>query len=1347
MPKTGIWLALLAAIAARAATIQVQVVGTTPTQAVLSYTAPDNNACTISVSESSSLSPVVNDVNPALFTGANLDNRPGSVVSGTSRVAVIGKRSADLASDGKFYSRALQAFTAHFFTITCGASSGSGTFTTENPPLGNSAPDTPPFALAAWGNTAWPSIDWTDQTKEYIDPNTGLLLKRVTGPGQQSGGIAPNNPIYYASDLANAWTNPQSILVADGNYATYSGPGGQSNALYVPLNINDQPNWLASEATDDLLLRLTGYADNGTTVTVCLTVDHGQNCTSTPMAMALPAGSGRAAQVTGPKSFPSPLFGGWGQLKIPHEQLTSLTGTVTVNGSSVKWASAGNGVSGYIGATYFPLSLKAGDHILIAGSTPVCPNNDCTIASVGDALDLTLTGNLGSWNGFSTVLNANIPAGATSFAVADASGFIRDLAFGKYAIQFADGSPETVACSTLNGSTFSGCSATSKAHSSGASLTSNAFSLPNFGVLIWKTPGSGGNVYLDSAAYDLAQSSAFFVTDDGSANFCSVQTVSVSYAADGATPLNPPQTGRLCTFPDLFGNPTLYLWVMATGESRLLAEVMSPPGRNIGNMSTGTFDPNNPNVTYFAQNDSSIPSVYQCTYNAANGKYAAFNPGYSSGENPNFTCANITNGAGNDLISQIAKAVPGFNSSYFYRISSFGGMAGGNYISVTVQRGQNSLAYSCWFDVTQPPGSQIVACHDTWSTYPQRWGGAHGAFNQQTSTGWGEIFNTPLTSQSADGIGLYQLAILSIGNNGGQTSLTPGFLDPSTCEQLGVADARWLALGATGRNCIQVTVASEPQNVAPSAADKAQWPSSCNANYAQLQAIQPGDYVTDGGNLFGEQFLVAAKTGAGCSPITLVLARGANQNCASAPTSHASGWTPVMQPTQQCNGNVYWEQASNPTASYADPSNLDTGHTYIGQADNTGNNLIQWTAYSGLYGYNSYGARQGTLPSIIGQSYSYGMNETYPFAGSTAGISANYIQSHPGGQSYQATPPTLGYDGRPLGGAGGGIGTVWYHTVTGPVSGTTQVYQISPALDGPNGNPIESLDRKRLGMVAFAGRFALTDISGANSAIGDLNAYSYCIADFAGECRPGSNAGDRFVNVPEIDLGGVCIAGQLDRNAPCLATSPAHTGEATQYSSGSADPTAAQWRRLGMAFNGPGRTDNYWNVHGIVDGTWVFTTVKWAEGVRSDIVAIKLPPWPQTADGINRSDFVHFALPVQGQPGESVRVRFGYDTNLYCTTRREQCSTGGTQPFSWLKEPQSAAASAGPSSPASSSPASAGPSSPARPSVATTVWTPCAAACEVDIPALSGRVLYYVIDQRDTRGVITPGTIMVAPVP
>src|SRR5262249_12985020 len=152
------------------------------------------------------------------------------------------------------------------------------------------------------------------------------------------------------------------------------------------------------------------------------------------------------------------------------------------------------------------------------------------------------------------------------------------------------------------------------------------------------------------------------------------------------------------------------------------------------------------------------------------------------------------------------------------------------------------------------------------------------------------------------------------------------------------------------------------------------------------------------------------------------------------------------------------------------------------------------------------------------------------------GIGIAYVQSHPGGQMYLSDPPTLGLDGRPIGGAGGGLGTAWYHTISGPAAGTTQVYKISAALDGPAGNAIEFLDRKKAGMVAFAGRFQLHDISGPNSTIADGNTYSYCIADFAGECRPGSSIGDRFVNVPQIDTGGVCIIGLLDRNTPCLAT-------------------------------------------------------------------------------------------------------------------------------------------------------------------------------------------------------------------
>ena len=53
----------------------LNVVGVTATQAIISYSAPDASACNIEVSESQTYSPVVHDVDPALFTGADRDDR------------------------------------------------------------------------------------------------------------------------------------------------------------------------------------------------------------------------------------------------------------------------------------------------------------------------------------------------------------------------------------------------------------------------------------------------------------------------------------------------------------------------------------------------------------------------------------------------------------------------------------------------------------------------------------------------------------------------------------------------------------------------------------------------------------------------------------------------------------------------------------------------------------------------------------------------------------------------------------------------------------------------------------------------------------------------------------------------------------------------------------------------------------------------------------------------------------------------------------------------------------------------------------------------------------------------
>ena len=111
--------------------ITPRVVGTTSTQAVISYTAPDTNACTIVVSESPTLSPVVHDVDATLFTGANLDSRQADLNNGQQRIFVAGKRQSDLALNGKLYSRALQVSTQHYFQVTCGASVASGSFATR----------------------------------------------------------------------------------------------------------------------------------------------------------------------------------------------------------------------------------------------------------------------------------------------------------------------------------------------------------------------------------------------------------------------------------------------------------------------------------------------------------------------------------------------------------------------------------------------------------------------------------------------------------------------------------------------------------------------------------------------------------------------------------------------------------------------------------------------------------------------------------------------------------------------------------------------------------------------------------------------------------------------------------------------------------------------------------------------------------------------------------------------------------------------------------------------------------------------------------------------------------------
>jgi hypothetical protein len=464
------------------ATIPVRVVGTTQTQAVLLYNAPDANACTISVLDSSS-NPV-NDTNLTLFAGADSDLRGGNIATGTSRVTVVGKRTSELAADGKLYSRALQADSLYTFQVSCngGSARGSASFRTRTIPLGNAGPDPFPFNDKGYGNYAYPTVDYADPSKTYVDPQTGILLKRLTTPGYGSPGVFTLFAPFVAYDLAGTWQNVQNVLAQDGQFATYSGPGGPSNSIFVPTpTYQGQRAYMpySENYIDDMKARLNGFGDQQSsvdrTVSVCLTADGGQTCVGNTLTFVLPLAT--ASEISGPGTFPAPFFGGWGAPSIQADWVTAdfagNSPSVTVNHSVV------TNTTPLLVGTYqfaFPSNLRSGMHIRIAGSAPTCPGNDCTIVSGTDATHLTIQQDLGvSFAGAATTLTAAVSGGATSISVANASGFIPNFAM--RSIYFLNVESDSVQCTGLSGNVFSGCTGVTNGHAGGAAVTSSSLRL------------------------------------------------------------------------------------------------------------------------------------------------------------------------------------------------------------------------------------------------------------------------------------------------------------------------------------------------------------------------------------------------------------------------------------------------------------------------------------------------------------------------------------------------------------------------------------------------------------------------------------------------------------------------------------------------------------------------------------------------------------------------------------------------------------------------------------------------------------------------------------------------------
>lgn len=262
-----------------------------------------------------------------------------------------------------------------------------------------------------------------------------------------------------------------------------------------------------------------------------------------------------------------------------------------------------------------------------------------------------------------------------------------------------------------------------------------------------------------------------------------------------------------------------------------------------------------------------------------------------------------------------------------------------------------------------------------------------------------------------------------------------------------------------------------------------------------------------------------------------------------------------------------------------------------------------------------------------------------------------------------------------------------------PEWGTTSVYKMKGV----------TLHRKIAPTHAQSGARMLTDVSSPRTGdiVTDETPWTYCVAERAGECRAGSAANDIFVVVPgrqtrgcgeTVGRGGidVCV---FDRGA---------------YAFGVMEFPTDAWSRKGelqrvisVPFPVPHFQSVYSTARAVSNGKWILTPGGGQR--RGELYMIETPPEPKV-DGVRRDTFVPVMVKVAGAAaGEKALVEFGYaeygmPAEFRCSTRVEACVAESQRvdekdPFAWASEKPAGMA--------------------------------CPKGCEIAVPGLSGRVVYY----------------------
>jgi hypothetical protein len=1326
--------------------------------AVVNYTAPAGaGVCTWEVSQANTFAPLVPDVSTTLFPGSSSDNRAGSVANGNARTFVVGQGGtgieyAPVASDGKRYSRALQANTPHYGRVTCGSNFATVSFSTQNVIPGDQYPGTFwPEDPATPGAVAWPTIDPSAQNVCTVHPVTGLCFQPLLRPDFNSGTTADS--AFHHQYQATGWTTPGNILTDDGALAVTS----NTNPIVVTTNTWELNGPNNGQSLAGITLEIKGYVANAcaagddSRAQVAITRD-GVNPWTPFLDVTLPTqtayGGGVTTNVGDDPTHPVAYMQAWftgAQLiqMVTYRNMTTILndlnprfGNYDRSGNNLTLSypgSAGNGLQW----ENFSTDWVAGSHfILDSGGTPT----ETTISSVTSATQATVAAGSG-------------PTTNGQF-IAPNFGFLirKKTATCSMSIDYVHFQKTYYSTPLLNEGSSSSRQALLRKYPEGEVVTAASNASPivltlNSGITAHRF--SAGNVIHcaqiqgNSAAngnFTIASATTFTVTLTGS-------TGNGAFTGNGFCYTTTPvaRTGFILQGTSN-GNSAQFFWIntdQVPAEIRYLglgwsiAPGFPSDGLRGDNYSMDDSDPDSPGF-YIAECSGGSPCGPSTTkQHIIRGTYLG-NPtvglmrdvGALADQGSKFTDAQnswrwVDQTPTTTLTDQLAAFDAAFTGALAFEMSPVGML---NSTTVLLRGGpgpQNSASWTATWDTGTKTVSGLV---NTWTSPNWRWKGQHG-----TNLEYGAAYVGRAGYSLNDPSSLYSGPYTSVLADTGLNNTAP-----QDCATLlaGIGQANpW---GITGNNCSQTTLAS----ITPVSQGL-----PVNHTFGPLIVGDLADMWTSANADEGETIRIL-----GISGTTIVVQRALWSN-------HPIAAHPI--------GSKFWWRENPPKAAMAVGARQsfysDTGWwDYVNDPHGTNTNdpYQQQTSNATVTMENTF-----YLASHIGGRFDHFISDSGPSIAYVDTCSTQ-AQIRPAGirhGDYKSTTITC-YNANPAfdGSAGGGVGAASMETHLGALIdngtqagrafGDSGVYQISEGWQmtlakvggltnwylATGYNEFGNIhDYKRQKVNVWIGNHIGHNVSSPTYSISahdsSADAYNYCRALAANDCLSGSSANDIYVNIPKFSIppdnwpygsGATRCLGYEnfmahDADDLCVSIEPIHADEMIQYASDAAhsDPKGTGQRRLGIPFSLPKR----------LNGTnLTLNTLPDGSGIASQAnYLVNLPIFTWDRLGIDRTTWIPLPVTSPAAPIGTVNayVRFGYNPSYFCSDRQEICvaNAGTLQSGNSVYSYETSDSYAG---------------------------LACTTSCTVVLPALSQRILWYQWVFRDgSNNVVatSPAQVLVTP--